>query len=89
MSEKRINLIKESLNQLNPTEIEIIDQGHLHVGHVGAKQGGHVDLYISSKNFDGLNTLQRHQLIYECLAELMKTEIHALSIKRAASPNDN
>ncbi|MBS83315.1 MAG: BolA family transcriptional regulator [Gammaproteobacteria bacterium] len=88
MSEKRINLIKESLNQLNPVEIKIIDQGHLHIGHAGAKKGGHFDLYITSTKFDGLNILERHQLIYKCVSTLMNGEIHALSIKSAISPND-
>ena len=40
MTEKRINLIKKSLEFLNPVKIDIKDQGHLHVGHEGAKSGG-------------------------------------------------
>ena len=30
-------------------KIEIEDRGHLHVGHAGAKSGGHFKLFIMSK----------------------------------------
>ena len=42
MSEKRIKLIQNSLQSLEPIKINIEDEGHLHVGHAGAKSGGHV-----------------------------------------------
>ena len=35
MSEKRIKLIQDGLQSLNPLKIDIIDEGHLHVGHAG------------------------------------------------------
>jgi BolA protein len=34
-------MIKKGLAILKPLEIEIEDEGHLHVGHAGAKSGGH------------------------------------------------
>ena len=67
--------------------IKIEDEGHLHVGHAGAKSGGHFKLYIVSKHFENLNSLKRHKLIYKTLDDLMKTEIHALSIM-AKSPSE-
>ena len=87
MTEKRINLIKKSLEFLNPVKIDIKDQGHLHVGHAGAKSGGHFDLFIVSQEFEGKTHLERHKIIYQALDILMKTEIHALSIK-ALSPSE-
>ena len=51
MSEKRIKLIKERLGQLNPSHIDIEDEGHLHVGHAGAKSGGHFKIKIISDIF--------------------------------------
>ena len=81
MSEKRIKLIKERLGQLDPTYMDIEDEGHLHVGHAGAKSGGHFKLSIISELFKDKTTIERHRIIYKCLDDLMNTEIHALSIK--------
>lgn len=61
--------------------IELIDESHLHVGHAGAREGkGHFRLHLVSNRFEGLRPLQRHQLVYQALGELMQTEIHALNI---------
>ena len=81
MSAKRIKLIKERLSQLNPMRIDIEDEGHLHVGHAGAKSGGHFNIKIISNVFKGKSMLERHRIIYECLDDLINTEIHAISIK--------
>ena len=64
-----------------PTLLEISDDSHKHVGHAGAKDGrGHFSLKIMSDKFAELNAVQRHRLIYQALGDLMKTDIHALSI---------
>jgi BolA protein len=59
----------------------------LHVGHAGAKSGGHFKLIIISEHFKNKSLIERHRIIYDALGALMKTEIHALSIK-AYSPNE-
>ena len=87
MTEERIKMIKHDLLSLEPLEINIEDEGHLHVGHAGAKSGGHFKLYIVSKCFDNMSIINRHKLIYRTLDKLMKTEIHALSIT-AKSPDE-
>tara|TARA_B100000900_G_scaffold390530_1_gene384337 strand:- start:389 stop:655 length:267 start_codon:yes stop_codon:yes gene_type:complete len=84
MTEKRMQMIKEGLAKLEPLDIKIEDEGHLHVGHAGAKSGGHFKLYVVSKCFKGMTHINRHKLIYKTLSDLMKTEIHALSIKAKA-----
>ena len=81
MSLERIELIKEGLRNLNPTKIEIEDEGHLHIGHAGAKSGGHFKLNIVSESFRDKTTIERHRIIYKCLGDLMNTEVHAISIK--------
>ena len=88
MSETRISLIRARLQSaLQPIELSITDESHKHVGHEGAKSGrGHFHLKISSNNFEGLNAVQQHQLIYQALGELMHTEIHALSIETSIPP---
>jgi BolA protein len=81
MSEKRIKLIRESLEKLSPSYVDIEDEGHLHIGHAGAKSGGHFKLNIVSESFKDKTTIERHRIIYKYLGDLMNTEIHAISIK--------
>ena len=81
MSEKRMKLIRESLEKLSPSCVELEDEGHLHVGHAGAKSGGHFKLSIVSESFRYKTTIERHRIIYKCLGGLMNTEVHAISIK--------
>jgi BolA protein len=70
---------------LQPTDLEIIDESHKHVGHAGAKDGrGHFKVTIVSKKFAGLRSLQRHRLVYDAVGDLMDTDIHALSISAQA-----
>lgn len=74
--------------QLTPDSLEIIDESAQHAGHAGARSGGgHFAATIVSKRFEGLNPIQRHRLVYEALGELMKTDIHALSV-RALTPKE-
>ena len=87
MTQKRIEMIKEGLSSLNPITINVEDEGHLHVGHAGAKSGGHFKLFIVSESFINLSQINRHKLVYQTLSELMKTDIHALSID-AKSPDE-
>jgi BolA family transcriptional regulator, general stress-responsive regulator len=67
--------------ELGASEVEVIDESHLHAGHEGAKSGGrHYRVRLKSARFNGLRTLARHRLVYDALAEWMKKEIHALAI---------
>jgi len=83
-------LIKQKLNDaIQPQLIEIIDDSASHAGHAGAKQGaGHYNVTIVAEIFEGKTLVQRHQLIYQALGDLMKTEIHALGIN-ALTPSEN
>ena len=65
MSEKRIKLIKERLSQLNP--IIDIEVGNLHIGHAGAKSGGHFKIKIISDIFKDKSIIERHRVIYNML----------------------
>jgi len=67
---------------LQPSFIEVLDDSQAHAGHEGAKSGGsHFYLTIVSTEFSQLSRIKRHQLIYAALGDMMKTDIHALSIK--------
>ena len=76
-----IKRLKTALSPLAPTHLDIQDDSALHVGHAGNTGGGHFSLTIVSEAFDGLSLLKRHRLVYEAASTLMKSDIHALSIK--------
>jgi BolA family transcriptional regulator, general stress-responsive regulator len=80
----RIDLIKDRITQaLAPVTLELIDESQAHAGHAGAIEsgGGHFSALIVANAFDGKNLVQRHQLVYRALGDLMQTEIHAFSMK--------
>ncbi len=72
------NLISKNLSI---SKIEIIDDSHKHRNHKKDTSGGHFRLLIVSNNFKDMPLIKRHQLIYNILDEMIKTEIHALSMK--------
>jgi len=83
---KRVAAIRETLTrELAPETLEIEDESHLHAGHAGAKDGrGHFRVTITSNAFKGLTRVQQHQLVYTALGDLMRTDIHALTIRATA-----
>ncbi|MCF7966918.1 BolA family protein [Methylobacter sp. Wu8] len=82
-------LIKQLLNEaFNPGLLEIIDNSSAHAGHAGARSGGgHYHVTIVAEIFEGRSLVQRHQLIYNALGDMMKQQIHALGIN-ALSPSE-
>ncbi|MGB9093966.1 MAG: BolA family protein [Gallionella sp.] len=84
-NDSRETQIRARLAQLDPVHIEIIDESHKHAGHAGARDGGgHYVLHIVSARFAGNNTVARHRMIYSALGDMMKREIHALTIQANA-----
>jgi BolA family transcriptional regulator, general stress-responsive regulator len=82
----RVEAIRERLtNQLHPTELDIIDESRLHVGHAGAGGAGHFSVSITSDAFNGKSMIEQHRLVYLAVDDLMKSEIHALSIKASGT----
>jgi BolA family transcriptional regulator, general stress-responsive regulator len=85
---ERIAQMRARLAALDPVHLEIIDESHKHAGHAGARDGGgHYVVRIVSAQFAGKNTVARHRMIYCAIGELMKREIHALTIQ-ALAPNE-
>ena len=89
-TEERLQQIRQRLDMaLQPQTLEVIDEGHLHRGHEGAKDGrGHFRLKIVSRQFIGQSMVQRHRLVYQAMGDLMQSDIHALAID-AAAPVDS
>ena len=42
--------------------------------------GGHYTLRMTSPRFEGRSSVERHRLVYDALADLMKRDIHALAM---------
>lgn len=83
------NTIRQKLEDaLKPELIEIIDHSAAHAGHAGNKGGGHYNVTIVSEQFEGKSLVQRHQMIYQIMGDMMKDEIHALGIN-ALTPTEN
>ncbi|MGB5806454.1 BolA family protein [Castellaniella sp.] len=80
-------LLLERLTALEPAHLDLIDESHLHAGHAGAQGGArHFRVRILSKQFQGLGTLARHRLVYDCVRDLMPHPIHALAIEAGTPP---
>ena len=66
---------------LAPDVLEVEDQSPLHAGHEGAQGGGgHYQVRIVSKAFEGKTLLARHRMVYALLQESMGS-IHALALE--------
>lgn len=72
------------LSSLEPESVELLDESGKHVGHEGARGGGHYQLIIVSRAFARKPLQARHRMVYEALGGMMHKEIHALAIKAYA-----
>lgn len=81
MSAASIDDIRLLLDRaFNPTTLEVLDEGHLHIGHAG-EGSGHFRVRIASAAFTGRTRVQQHQMVYAAVADLMGHGIHALAIE--------
>ncbi|MGH8444566.1 MAG: BolA family protein [Solimonas sp.] len=85
----RVERIREVLDAaFAPAALLIDDDSAAHAGHAGAAGGhGHFRVDIVSARFAGLAPLARHRAVYAALEAMLKTDIHALSI-RARTPDE-
>ncbi len=81
-SDRCARIEAELRERLAAVHVEVIDESHLHVGHVGARDGGgHFRAVVVSMRFEGKAPVQRQRLVYDALDSAMGREIHALSMK--------
>ncbi|NQV44126.1 MAG: BolA family transcriptional regulator [Rhodospirillales bacterium] len=79
VAERMELLLREAFS---PSHLEVIDESALHAGHAGANPGGesHFRVVIVSDRFAETGRVQRQQLVYGVLDEMIKDGIHALSM---------
>lgn len=82
-SQSRSARIEARLRErLAATRVEVIDESHLHRGHAGAASGGgHFRVVVVSPRFSGRDRIADQRLVYGALADMMGSEIHALSVR--------
>lgn len=69
---------------LQPQDLQVRDDSHLHAGHAGAREGGHFHVRVVAACFTGCNRVARHRLVYDALGPLATRGIHALAIEALA-----
>tara|TARA_B000000441_G_scaffold121163_1_gene96102 strand:- start:84 stop:353 length:270 start_codon:yes stop_codon:yes gene_type:complete len=74
--------IKKRLEKkLDLIHFEIKDFTGRHLNHKLHEGGFHLETTIVSDDFTDKTLIERHRLVYDAMGELMKHEIHALSMK--------
>ena len=88
MTERYEQILSRLMETFQPVSCQLSDDSAAHAGHAGAASGaGHFSVKIVSQHFNGLNRISRHRLVYDAVADMMHTEIHALVIV-AHSPSE-
>jgi len=81
--------IKDKLTlAFNPSQLDVIDESHLHAHHAGAKAhveaGGskesHFHVVITADTLSGMSRLAAHRAVMDALAEEMAGPVHALRL---------
>ena len=68
-------------NLITVSYLELKDSTGKHVHHDNFDGGLHLSAIIVSDDFNNLELLERHQLVYNALGSMIKNEIHAFSMK--------
>ncbi|CAN5121406.1 BolA family transcriptional regulator [soil metagenome] len=66
-----------------PERLDVIDESHLHEGHMGHRPGGetHFRVHIVSPAFEGKSRIDRHRMVNTTLAAELAGTVHALAVK--------
>ena len=76
------SIIKEKLGKtFKLHHFEVKDFTGRHLNHNLHDGGFHLEAIIVSDAFQKISLLKRHKMVYKSLGDLMKHEIHALSMK--------
>jgi acid stress-induced BolA-like protein IbaG/YrbA len=68
---------------LLPSQIEDVIVANLDCDFIEVKgdDGTHFEATIASPFFEDKSMIEQHQMVYQALGDMMKQEIHALSMK--------
>lgn len=87
-------VVKDRITQtltdsFHPASLEVVDESHLHAGHVGSRPGGetHFRVKIAAEAFRGKSRVEVHRMVNRTLAGEFAAGMHALAIE-ARAPDD-
>jgi BolA protein len=82
--------IRARLAGLEPQRLELADESARHAGHAGARPEGesHFRLLIVAHGFTGRSRIERQRMVYAALGDLLRTDVHALSITALTPAED-
>ena len=77
------NEIKKKINEaINPENIILIDNSHLHTKHKSFDSNKlHLKIIIKSEKLKNMKKIDAHKVIFSILNDEMKNKIHALEIE--------
>ena len=81
--------LEQKLQELQPDYLDLVNESMNHAGYFEGKES-HFKLTIASENFAGKRLVARHQLVYDMVADLLRSKggsIHALAI-HAYTPDE-
>ena len=67
--------IETALSALSPQHLSVLNESHMHTRGLHT----HFKVVLVIQQFEGLNHVKRHQMVYSTLGDLM-SEFHALSL---------
>ena len=79
--------IRETLTgALQPVTLEIVNESHLHHGHASSPGTGesHFRVNVVAEAFRGKSRLERHRMVNDALAALLRERVHALALTTKA-----
>ncbi|QJD57726.1 BolA family transcriptional regulator [Pseudomonas sp. gcc21] len=69
--------LEQAMQRLAPEHLELTNESYMHSVPPGSES--HFKAVVVSAEFEGLNAVKRHQMVYRSLGELMQ-QIHALAL---------
>ena len=80
------NIQKKLRAAFKPVLIDVIDESHLHAGHVGARPEGetHFRVEIVAAAFASVGRVEQQRLVYDVLRDELAGPVHALSLSTRA-----
>ena len=78
----KIAITKTLMETFVPTYFNIIDESHLHAKHYKGPTdtGTHFNVTLVSDDFENINKVKRHQMVYNTCKRFFSAGMHALAL---------
>ncbi|GGY73662.1 global transcriptional regulator BolA [Cellvibrio zantedeschiae] len=71
-------IISKLSDTFKPAHLEVLNESYMHSVPPGSET--HFKVVLAADSFVGKRQVQRHQAIYACLADELKSGVHALAL---------